>query len=191
MDTSARKMMVGAVIAALVALEATPAPPVTADVSASVTVRAELSLIRDVNSVTSRGSATVVVFNKYDDVDMPGTGSPIHMYAPYRSESGKNWHLASIVANGSSMTLAATVTGDTGSTQLSSIMDVFFGGFFRIDGSSAGGGSGDWELLNTFTRTLTEPFAGSAPFNYRLRLLGVPGRAAAYTGRITFTLSST
>ena len=69
------------------------------------------------------------------------------------------------------------------------------GGSGESDGGSAdcdaGGGSGDWELLNTFTRTLTEPFAGSAPFNYRLRLLGVPGRAAAYTGRITFTLSST
>ena len=197
MNRATKQALVGTVIAALVALQATPldaatATPVTVDVSASVTVRAELSLIRDVNSVTGagRGSATVVVFNKFDDVDRPGIGNPNFMYAPYQTETGKNWHLASIVVNGSSMTLGATVTADVGSTILPSIMDVFFGGFFRTDGSSAGGTSGDWELLNTFSRTLNEPFVGSCPFNYRLRLLGVPGRAAPYTGHITFTLSS-
>lgn len=194
MDTSARKMMVGAVIAAIVVVEAIPldaatAPPVTASVTANVTLRAELSLVRDVNSV-GRGSATSVVFDKFDDKDMPN-GSSIHMYAPYRSESGQNWHLTSIIANGSAMTLSASMTGNAGQTPMANIMDVFFGGFFRTDGSSAGGASGDWELLNTFTRTLNEPFAGTAPFNYRLRLLGVPASSTSYAGQITFTLSST
>ena len=193
--SATRTVGVGAVIAAMVALQATlldaaTAPPVTASVTANVTLRAELSLIRDVNSVSSPGSATSVVFDQYDDKDVAG-GSPIHMYAPHRSLTGKNWHLASIIANGSTMTLSASVTGGAGPVQLANIMDVFFGGFFRRDGSSAGGASGDWELLNTFTRTLNEPFAGSAPFNYRLRLLGVPASATPYTGQITFTLSST
>ncbi len=192
MDTS--KGIVGGVIALMVAVYATPldaatAPPVSASVSANVTLRAELSLVRDTASVT-RGSVGSILFDKYDDKDMPG-GSPIHMYAPYRSESGKNWHLASIIANGSTMTLSAAVTGNAGTTPLANIIDVFFGGFFRTDGSSAGGASGDWELLNGFTRTLNQPFAGTAPLNYRLRLFLVPASATPYTGQVTFTLTST
>ena len=195
MQTSTRTGVVGALILAMVSvysipLDAATAPPVTASVTATVPVRAELTLVRDANSVT-RGSVSSIVFDKYDDKDVPG-GSSIHMYAPYRSEAGKNWHVAQMIGNGSTMTLSATVSGNAGSTPLANILDVFFGGFFRSnDGSSAGGASGDWELLNGFTRTLNEPFAGVAPFNYRLRLFLVPASATPYTGQVTFTLAST
>lgn len=193
MHVSARDGVAGAVILAMVAMYASPlgaatAPPVTATVTANVPIRAELALIRDTGSVT-RGSVSSILFDKYDDKDVPG-GSAIHMYAPYRSETGKNWHVAQIIGNGTTMTLGATVTGAAGTTPLANIMDTFFGGFFRIDGSNAGGASGDWELLNGFTRTLNEPFVGSAPFNYRLRLFLVPGSSTPYTGQVTFTLTS-
>ena len=189
MKTATKQVFVGAVIAAMVALQATPldaavATPAVANVSATVAIRAEISLIKDANSVST--SAGTITFSTYDDKDMTG-GSPIHMYAPIRSLTGKNWHVASIVANGTTSTLQADVTG----VQLVNNMDVFFGGFFRTDGSSAGGASGDWELANTFTRTMTGPFAGTAPLNYRLRLLTVPASTTPYTGQITFTLSST
>ena len=195
MNRAGTRGLAGAVIAAMLAAQATTldaavAPPVVATVTAIVPLRAELSLIRDLNSV-ARGAVGSVLFDKYDDKDVTTGGSPIHMYAPYRSETGKNWHLTQIVANGTTMTLAADVTGTAGATPLASIIDTFFGGFFRSDGSSAGGASGDWELLDTFTRTLNEPFAGTCPFSYRLRLLGVPASATSYTGQITFTLSST
>ena len=192
MYTPSKQVLLGTAISLMVAyatpLDAATAPPVVASITANVPVRAELSLIRDTNSVT-RGSVSSVLFDKYDDKDVPG-GSPVHMYAPYRSEAGKNWHLASIIGNGSTMTLSATVTGNAGTTPLANIMDVFFGGFFRTDGSNAGGASSNWEILNGFTRTLNEPFAGSAPLNYRLRLLLVPASSTPYTGQITFTLTS-
>ena len=194
MQASMRTGVAGALILAMVSvysipLDAATAPPVTASVTANVPVRAELTLIRDVNSVT-RGSVSSILFDKYDDKDVPG-GSALHMYAPYRSESGKNWHVGQVIGNGATMTLSATVSGNAGATPLANILDVFFGGFFRTDGSSAGGASGDWELLNGFTRTLNEPFVGSAPFNYRLRLFLVPASATPYTGQVTFTLTST
>lgn len=193
MNALGRREVAGALILAMVGMYATPldaatAPPVTASVTANVPVRAELALIRDANSVT-RGSVSSILFDKYDDKDTAG-GSPVHMYAPYRSEGAKNWHVAQIIGNGATMTLSATVTGTAGAVPLANIIDTFFGGFFRSDGSSAGGASGDWELLNGFTRTLNEPFAGSAPFNYRLRLFLVPARSTPYTGQITFTLTS-
>ena len=62
------------------------------------------------------------------------------------------------------------------------------GGFFESDGNSKGGASGDWELLNGFTRILKEPFSGTAPFNYRLRIRGVPG--GTHTANVTYTLMS-
>ena len=181
--------LAGTAIAAMVALQATPldaavAPPVSASVSATVLIRAELSLIKDINSVST--SAGTITFSTYDDKDVVG-GSPIHMYAPLRSLTGKNWHVASIVANGTTSTLTADVTG----TQLINNMDLYLGGFFRTDNTSAGGASTDWELANTFSRTITGPFAGTAPFNYRLRLLTVPASAVSYTGQITFSLTST
>ena len=192
MYTPSKHVLLGTAISLMVAyatpLDAATAPPVVASITANVPVRAELSLIRDANSVT-RGSVSSVLFDKYDDKDMAG-GSPLFMYAPYRSDGAKNWHVAQIIGNGATMTLSAAVTGNAGATPLANIIDTFFGGFFRIDGTSAGGASADWELLNGFTRTLNEPFAGSAPFNYRLRLFLVPASATPYTGQITFTLTS-
>ena len=193
MRNTGRSVVVSMLAASVVSVYAVPldaatATPVTASVTANVPIRAELSLIRDVNSVT-RGSVGSILFDKFDDKDVPG-GSAAFMYAPYRSEAGKNWHIANIIANGSTMTLSATVSGNAGTTPLANILDVFFGGFFRSDGSDAGGKSGDWELLNGFTRTLNEPFAGSAPLNYRLRLFLVPGSSSPYTGQVTYTLTS-
>ena len=156
-------------------------------VSADLPQRAEVDMIRDINSV-GRGSTQTVLFDKTDDKDQT-TGDSNFMYAPYRSETGKNWHLAQIVSNGKKMTLTSSVTGTVaGTTELKDILDVFFGGFFESDGNSKGGKSGDWELLNTFKRELQEPFTGSAPFNYRLRLKGVP--TGTYSGSITYTLVS-
>ena len=156
-------------------------------VSVSLPQRAELDIIRDVNSV-GRGDKGTVTFDKTDDKDQTD-GDPNFMYAPYRSEVGKNWHLAKILSNGKKMTLTASVTGTVGvSTKLADILDVFLGGFFETDGNSKGGKSGDWELLSTFKRELQEPFTGSAPFSYRLRLRGVP--AGTYSGNITYTLVS-
>ena len=170
------------------AVEAATATAQTS-VTASVAPRTELTLTRDTNSVT-RGTTTQVVFDRYDDKDGQADGNAQFMYAPYRSETGKNWHLVDMLANGSSMTLTADVTGTAGTVPLASIMDAFFGGFYGSDGSFSGGTSGAWELLDTFSRTLNKPFDGIAPMNYRLRLAGVPASAAAYTGQVTYTLTS-
>lgn len=156
-------------------------------VSADLPQRAEVDMIRDVNSV-GRGSTQTVLFDKTDDKDQPD-GDSNFMYAPYRSETGKNWHLAKITSNGTKMTLTSSVTGAVnGTTELKDILDVFCGGFFEADGNDKGGKSGDWELLNTFKRDLQEPFTGSTPFSYRLRLRGVP--SGTYNGSITYTLVS-
>jgi len=159
-------------------------------VSAVMPLRAELDIIRDVNSV-SRGAAGTVVFDRYDDQDGQPDGNALFMYAPYRSETGRNWHLASIIANGSSMTLTANVTGLAGTTPLANIMDVFTGGFFEPfpPPNFKGGASTDWELLDTFERVFNEPLTATAPMNYRLRLRGVVG--GTHSGTITFTLVST
>ena len=145
MQRAAKQVVGGAVLAAMVALQATPldaaiAPPVSAQVSATVPVRAEITLIKDLNSIST--AAGTITFSTFDDKDMVG-GSPIHMYAPVRSLTGKNWHVANIVANGATTTLTADVTGGTAAVQLLNIMDLFFGGFFRTDGTSAGGTSVD------------------------------------------------
>ena len=66
---------------------------------------------------------------------------------------------------------------------------VFTGGFFESDGNPKGGESSDWELLQGFTRELSEPFFGILPMNYRLRVRGVT--AGTHTGTVTFTLVST
>ncbi len=165
----------------------------SATVSATLASRASLTLTRGSSSVT-RGSAATVVFDKPDDQDVTG-GSGAFMYAPYRSESsvgtGKNWHSASIVANGTSMTLSATVSGTAGSTPLSSIMDVFVGGFFESGATSeiAGTKSADWQPLNTYSKTLSQPFIGTVSFNYRLRIGTIS--AGTYAGTVTYTLTST
>lgn len=163
--------------------------PAQATVTANIAAVEDLALVRDANSVT-RGSATNILFNLVDSDD-PGVtdGSPFFMYAPYRGETGQNWHLLDIGSNGSSFTLTADVTGTAGSQPLSSILDVFFGGLFADNGDNKGGASGDWELLDTFTRQLNEPFFGIAPLNYRLRIGAVP--AGDYTGTVTYTLTTT
>ena len=163
-------------------------------VSAVMPLRTEISMIRDVNSV-SRGSVGTVLFDRYDDDPVAVGGKPnpnsLFMYAPYRVEDGKNWHLASIIANGSTMTLTASVTGSAGATPLADILDVFCGGFFEpfLPPNDKGGKSGDWELLDTFERSYTEPITATVPFNYRLRLRGVV--AGTHSGTITYTLVST
>lgn len=160
----------------------------TVTVTATVPSRVNLAITRAANSST-RGSADQILFDLLDSEDAgvtnPNAG---FMYAPYRSEIGKNWHLANIQANGSSMTLTADVTGTAGPRPLAEVLDTFFGGLFASDGSDKGGKSSDWELLDTFARTLNEPFSGEAPFNYRLRLAGVP--AGTYGGTVTYTLTS-
>lgn len=159
--------------------------------SAAVPSRASVTLARDVNSVT-RFSASQVVFDRVDDQD-PGVTNPNpgFMYAPYRSETGKNWHLASILANGTSLTLTASVSGTVGSTPLANVLSVFCGGFFAAGASTpvAGTVSPDWEPLSGFTRTLSQPFTGTVPFNYRLSIAGAP--AGTYAGSITYTLTTT
>ena len=163
----------------------------TATVAANVPARAELSLTRDTGSVT-RYSASQLVFDRYDDQDGQPDGSPNYMYAPYRSDTGKNWHVASIIANGASMTLTAAVSGTVGSTPLASILSTFCGGLFDANGTPgvplSGTKSTIWEPINGFTRTLNRPFIGTAPFNYRLNVTGLT--AGTYSGQVTFTLTS-
>ncbi len=164
---------------------------VTATVAANVPARAELALTRDSGSVT-RYSASQVVFDRYDDQDGQTDGSANFMYAPYRSDTGKSWHVASIIANGASMTLTAAVSGTVGATPLSSIMNLFCGGFFDSNGTPGtplpGTKSTTWEPVNGFTRTINRPFVGTAPFNYQLNVTGVT--AGTYSGQVTFTLTS-
>ncbi len=166
----------------------------TASVTANVTVRASAALIRDTNSVT-RFSAGQVVFDRFDDQD-PGVtnGSPGFMYSPYRSETGKNWHLVRIVANGTSMTL----TSSASPTALASTLRLWTGGFFTEGATQPIAGTAtvddgnpttdDWEAVQGFSRTLNQPFTGTVPFNYRLAVAGL--LAGTYTGTVTFTLTS-
>ena len=190
MNALSKWFVSGAIIAAIgTAVGAVPAWADTeaVGVSADVPVRTTLDLVRDANSVV-RGTLSTLVFDKFDDIDTPG-GSPIRMYAPYRTaEAGKNWHLASIISNASAMTLTADVTGTVAGTPLASLLETFFGGFFNTAGVSQGGASTDWESLDTFSRLFSAAFTGTAPFNYRLKLDGIPGSASAYTGSVTFTL---
>lgn len=168
----------------------------TATVTTTVPIRANLALRRDPTGSVTRGTATTILFDKYDDQDT-GVTSPSanFMYAPYRSEVGKNWHLAEILANGVSMTLSMDVTGTVGTLSLSSILHVFCGGYFpAVTGTGTstaipGSASTDWELADTYTKTLNQTFNGVVPFNYRLTVTGV--RATSYTGTVTFTLVST
>ena len=164
----------------------------TATISATITPVTDVTLIRDDNSVT-RGSATQVVFNRTDAVDLGSSGSPAFMYAPYRSETQKNWHVAQIIANGSNMVLSASVTGMAGNQDLSSVLRVWCGGFFTpgaktpISGTETPTTTG-WEYLNGWQRSLDRPFIGTAPFNYQLDISSV--QAGTYSGTITFTLTS-
>jgi len=170
-----------------------------AQVSATIPTAARITLARDINSVT-RGSAANIVFDRTDDND-PGVTDPNpgFMYAPYRSEVGKNWHIASLVANGTSMSLSAAVTGTIGTQPLSYVLKVWCGGFFApgdtdpIEGTATSDdgnpATDDWEYLNGFQRDLSRPFIGTVPFNYRLDIAEVG--AGTYNGQVTFTLTST
>ena len=201
-----RKNVVVALVVGVAAVSA-PAMPswaltdtTDAGVSANLPLRSEISIIRDVNSVGRNGPIGLpILFDKYDD-DPTAVGAndlnpnPLYMYAPYRSEDNKNWHLASIIANGSSMDLTADVVVDPDvgpGLFLSDILDVFCGGFFEpfLPPNEKGGASGDWELLSGFSRHFDEPITATVPFNYRLRLRGVV--AGVHNGTIRYTLVST
>jgi hypothetical protein len=138
----------------------------------------------------TRGTATQILFDKLDCTDMTG-GDCGFMYAPYRSEQGKNWHIVQIVANGSTMSLGITVTGSIGATPLSSILKVWSGGFYRPGATQpiSGTPSAEWEYATGWQRTLTQAFVGTVPFNYQLNV----GSAAAgsYSATVTFTLITT
>lgn len=163
----------------------------SATVTAQVPVATRLQLIRDANSVT-RGSTTNILFDRLDGAD-PGVTNPNYgyMYAPYRSETGKNWHLTDMVANGSTMSLSVAVTGTVGGQPLASILHLWCGGFFEPGASQpiSGTASTEWDYANGWQRSLSRPFIGTAPFNYRLTVTGVPG-GQTYTGSVTFTLTS-
>lgn len=162
----------------------------TASVSATVASVTTVSLIRDTNSVT-RGSVTQILFDKRDDQDMTG-GNAGYMYAPYRSETGKNWHLASVAANGSNVALGTSVTGSLGATPLANVLKLWCGGFFTPGSSTpiTGTNSTDWEWANGWQRSLSQPFTGTVPFNYQLNITDIPA-GGPYTGTVTFTLTST
>ena len=186
-----------AVLGVALAVVSSPAPAqaitqtATVTVSASIASTGTLALKRDTNSVT-RFSPTQVVFDRVDSQDPGVTGpSANFMYAPYRSETGKNWHLADINSNGTSLTLSADVTGTIGGQPLASHLSVFCGGFFASGASTPvpGTKSADWESLDAFSRTVNQAFTGIVPFNYRLDITGIP--AGTYSGTITYTLIST
>ncbi|GEM_PF-7127040 len=157
----------------------------TATVTATVPSRASLALATDDNSIAT--SAATVAFNKYDDEDIAG-GSASLMYAPYRSNRGKNWHILRLSANGSSMTLTASASGPVGSKNLAELLKVWFGGFCNADGDCSDGKSSDWEKLSTLSRSKSGAYSGVVPLNYQLDVSGVS--ANTYTGNITYTLVS-
>lgn len=161
----------------------------TTTVSASVTARASLALTRDANSVT-RFSASQLTFDRYDDQDGQTNGSSGFMYAPYRSETGKNWHVTDMIANGSTMTLSATATGTVGSRPLADVLKLWCGGFFAAGVTTPLGGTAStaWESANGFTRTVNQTFTGTAPFSYQLDVSGTT--SGTYSGSVTFTLTS-
>jgi hypothetical protein len=166
----------------------------SASVTANIATRASATLTRDTNSVT-RFSASQIVFDRFDDQD-PGVtdGNAGFMYAPYRSETGKNWHLVQIIANGSSMTLTAS----TSTPALASVLRCWTGGFFTSGATQPIAGTAtvddgnpktdDWEPVQGFSRTLNQAFTGTVPFNYRLTVAGLS--AGTHTGSVTFTLTS-
>ena len=159
-------------------------------VSATVDTHADISVVRDGNSV-SRGTITSLLFDRLDLSD-PGVTNPnaSFMYAPYRSEVGKNWHVLNLFANGATTSLSADVAGSISGTLASTLLDVFFGGFFPEAGGGPLQASTDWELLDAFSRTLGV-FSGVSSLNYRLRVAGVPASTTPYTGvSITYTFTS-
>lgn len=162
----------------------------TATVSVDIPGLTSVSLTRDTGSVT-RGTATQIVFDRLDSADGQVDGNAGFMYAPYRSETGKNWHIASVVANGATMTLGMSVTGSVGTTPLSNILKVWTGGFYTPGATTpiSGTASTAWEFANGWQRSLSQPFTGTVPFNYQLSISGLT--AGSYSGGITLTLTTT
>ncbi len=186
-------------VAVAIAVVSTAAPAWAATITANASVQAVVpdstafTLEKDAATSVPRFAADQIVFDRVDNQDPGVTGpSPDFMYAPYRSETGMNWHIGRINATGSSMTLSADVTGTAGSTPLANILSTFCGGFFPANGPPGvaipGTPSTDWENLNTFTRTLNQSFSGVTSFNYRLSIAGIP--AGTYNGQVTYTMVS-
>ncbi|HTY45644.1 MAG TPA: hypothetical protein VMD52_06625 [Patescibacteria group bacterium] len=162
----------------------------TATVTATVPSVTTVSLARDTGSAT-RGSASTIIFDKLDSQDTPGGDAGL-MYAPYRTtENGKNWHFAKVAANGSTLTLALTVSGTVGGQPLSNLLKVYCGGFYLTGSTTfiSGTNSADWEFASGWQRTLTQAFIGTVPFNYQLNVSAVG--AGSYSGSVTFTLTTT
>lgn len=162
----------------------------TATVTATVPSVTTVSLTRDAGSVT-RSTATTILFDKLDSQDGSGGDAGL-MYAPYRTlEAGKNWHIAKVAANGSTLTLAVTVNGTVGGQPLSSLLKLYCGGFFYTGASTFidGTKSTDWEFANGWQRYLTQAFIGTVPFNYQLNVSAIG--SGSYSGSVTFTLTTT
>lgn len=194
-------------LALAVAMTATPAWAATqtqvVSVSATVPSRTVFSVRKGLpnglgqGGSSTRGSPSQVIFDRFDDQDQVG-GSPSDMYAPYRSETGKNWHVADIRVNGSSLTLSADVSGTVGNVPLANVLYVWCGGFFESGSTTPIPGTAnvddgnpttdDWRLLDSYQQTLNRSFIGEVPFNYRLSASGIP--AGVYVGTITYTLVS-
>ena len=188
----ADRIVAGMALAFVTVTQAGAATTTTsATVSATVPSIATMTLGTDANSVTaSRFSPGQIVFDRLDSQDGQATPDPNLMYAPYRSEAGKNWHVVSINSTDPTLSLTASVTGTVGSTPLASALNVFSGGFFATGATSpiSGTPSTAWELLNGFSRSVNQTFNGIVPMSYRLNIAGVS--AGTYSGNVTFTLTT-
>jgi hypothetical protein len=163
----------------------------TATVTASVPSITTVSLARDLTGSVTRGSATTILFDKLDSQDGSGGDAGL-MYAPYRTaENGKNWHIAKVAANGSTLTLAVAVSGTVGGQPLANLLKLYCGGFFLTGSPTfiSGTNSTDWEFASGWQRTLTQAFIGTVPFNYQLNVSAIG--AGSYSGSVTFTLTTT
>ena len=167
-------------------------PPIV--VTANVPVVASLSVEKDPNTSVVRFSPLQIVFDRLDINDGQADGNAGFMYAPYRSEVNKNWHILRIFGNGANTSLTSTVSGTVGGVQLNTLLSVFCGGYFPVTGGGPlpGTRSPDaWELLATFNRN-TGPFQGVASMNYQLNVQGVAaGPSVIVGGAVTYTLTST
>lgn len=155
----------------------------TASFSAIVPSTLSLSLAKQTNSACTNPEQ--VVFDKLDSNDV-ASGDPGYMYAPYRSLSGKNWHVAKMTANSSgtlTLKVDATLTGISKDK-----LKVWFGGFYNSGSSTAipGTTSSDWEAIGS-TKSVTGPFVGECPLSYQLYVADVA--AGTYSGTITITLT--
>ena len=191
MTKYARILMAAAMLLMLASGPALAGTTATASVQAVIPSILTLALIRDANSVT-RGTTNQIIFNKLDSVDTTG-GDPGLMYAPYRTtEAGKNWHVAQIAANGLTMKLRVTVSGNIGTTPLANILKIYCGGFFYSgsDTEITGTKSTDWDFADGWERSLSQPFTGTAPFFYQLNVSTI-GSGTFNAAGVTFTLSTT